>query len=132
MNVSRVSTDAIQEIGEFANKHPLLLLQFLALYLLVAGLIWLLWEGAQSDRARERVLLETRQQERDQTTDLLAQVVAQLQQNAPTKMDARERDHFKSMITANDERLRGIESRQDAIMRSLENIRLSLDGKTGR
>ena len=122
----------VEEIGHFATKQPIPALHFLALYLMIGGQFWLLWEGARSDRARENMLVVQAKAGNEQIRSLLRNLIEQLQKESPTKIDERDRIRFGELIKENEQELKQIRDRQDDIMRHLETIRLSIDGKTGR
>lgn len=129
---SNTASEAIDEIGRFANSHPFLSLHFLGLYLLIFSLVFLLYLESAADQKREEALLEVTKASREKAQNLLTEMITNLQKEAPKKADEANLAKTMEMIESTSQRINSIQNRQDEIMLRLDNITVFISGKSGR
>ncbi len=150
----RDASEAIERVAESGVKSPFTFWVLLAVTLLglimAAGSFWLLniqlgssqhrydrlfavLENA-SKRAddRELKMVDELQTTRREYSANLQKVVQMLMEGAPTKADETLRQEALASIRENREAMKKVEARQEKINTDIQQLRLLLDGRTGR
>ncbi len=150
----RDASEAVERIAESGIKSPFtfwVLLAVTCLGLIMAiGSFWLLniqlnasqerynrlftvlQASAQADLDREKEMIVELKATRQEYAGNLKDVVSMLMEQSPTKLDEQARQKLERNLEQDRVLLQKLETRQEKMIRTLEQLQLHFNGKTGR